>query len=144
MIDQIVGLDAETFAPAHLDVWPRAIFFAQLDPEFLTSRRRERHHLVTEVDARIFADLRNHCGDAARHDLLRIRLSRIDDVIDSHAAAEVADVQCLAASGSVCSDPENMTVVVVSKDLVVEIQTELAEFPELIGDVFAGVGDGAV
>ena len=92
LIDQIVSLDAETFAPAHLDVRPRAILFAQLDPELFTSRGRQRHHLVTEVHARVLADLRHDRSNAARDDLLRIRLPRIDHVVDRHAAAEMRTI----------------------------------------------------
>ena len=42
------------------------------------------------------------------------------------------------------SDPEHVTVGIVAKHVVVKIESELAEFPELIGDVIAGVSDGAI
>src|SRR6185503_15808175 len=89
LINQVVSLDAETLASAHLDVRPRAIFIAQLNAEFLTSRGRKRDHLVTEMNARVLADLGNNCRYATCDDLLRIRLSRVDDVVDGDAAAEL-------------------------------------------------------
>src|SRR6185503_20437759 len=101
--------DAETFATAHLDVRPRAILIAQLDPELLASGGRQRHHLVTEVHARVFADLGHDRRNAACHDLLRVRLPRIDHVVDRHAAAEMRWI-CYGGFGLGLSGPEHVTV----------------------------------
>ena len=38
-IDEIIGLDAETFTPAHLDKGAGAVFIRELDAEFFTGGR---------------------------------------------------------------------------------------------------------
>src|SRR5689334_14326566 len=92
------------------------------------------------MDARVLADLGNDCGNATRNDLLRVRLARVDDVVDSDAAAELRSL----GAGFCLRYPEQVTVRVVAKDVVVKIETEFAELPQLIRDVFAGVGDGTI
>src|SRR6185503_1864204 len=95
------------------------------------------------MHARVFADFRHDRSHTPRDDLLRVRLPRIDHIVDSNAAAKVWWIRfgCFRRG---LGGPEHVAVVVVSKNAVMKIETELAEFPELISDVFAGVRDSAV
>ena len=87
------------------------------------------------MDARVFSDFRHYSGNTARDDLLRIGLPRVDHVINFYAAAEVRVIE----PGFSLSYPEIVIVRIFSKDVEVEIESELAELPQLIRDVFAGV-----
>src|SRR5687767_6892373 len=98
------------------------------------------------MDARIIADFGNDCGDSAGNDVLRIRLSRIDNVVDRDAAAKVWAFNAgfrLSIRIRGC-DPQHVAIRIGANDVVMKIETELAEFPKLIGDVFASVRYGAV
>src|SRR5438552_6411521 len=88
-VNEIVSLHAQTFASAHLDERTRAIFFTQLNTQFFAGGRRQRDHFITEMDARFSTHLRHNSRHATRDNLLGVRLSRIDNVIDLNAAAEI-------------------------------------------------------
>ena len=92
------------------------------------------------MHACVFANLRDDSSHAARHDLLRIRLPRVDHVVDFHATAKL---RTLAARLGL-RHPEHVSVRIVAKDFVVEVESELAQFPELISDVLARVGYGPI
>ena len=49
LVEQVVGLDAEAFAAADLDVGLLLVFFADGVAEFDGAARCERDHLVAEV-----------------------------------------------------------------------------------------------
>jgi hypothetical protein len=70
---------------------------------------------------------------------LRVGLARVDDVVDGLRAAEMR-VGLDAVFGR---DPA-LVIGVREERLVAEVATEQAELPEVVGDVFADVGDGAV
>ncbi len=70
------------------------------------------------------------CGSAWR---------AVDDVVDGRGAAEVRMVR-LAVLGR---DPA-LVIGIGEERLVAEVAAEQAELPEVVGDVFADVGDGAV
>src|SRR5687767_12185035 len=89
----------------------------------------------------VCSNLWNYCGNSARHDLLWIRLPRINHVINLNAAAEIwphdlgRDIRVWLSRGN----PGDMTVSIKSERLVVKIKPKLTQLPQLIGDVFAGV-----
>ncbi len=98
------------------------------------------------MDARFFAELRNNRGDTLLHDLLRVRLPRIDYVVDNRATAEVRP-RNFRLRRRVCVRrryPSCIAIGIRPKRLVIEIETELAQFPKLIRDVFAGVSNCSV
>src|SRR5216110_1159285 len=88
-INQVVSLHPQSFSSTHLYEWFGPVLRGQLNPEFITSSWGERHHFVGEVDARILAAFRNQCGDAARDNLLRIRLPGVNYVVYSHSTAKI-------------------------------------------------------
>src|SRR5689334_10464029 len=98
------------------------------------------------MDTHFLSQLRNNRRDAAPHNLLGIRLSRVDHIVDNCATAKIwprhfgLSVRINSGRGH----PGSMTVRVGSKRFVIEIKSQMTEFPELISDVFAGVGYGAV
>src|SRR5947208_8381624 len=98
------------------------------------------------MDAGLLAEFRNNRCYAFAYDVLRIRLPRVDYVIDDLAAAEVWSRHLRLSRGVSLSrcDPGRMAVGIPAKRLVIEIQTELAELPQLIRNVFAVVRHGAV
>jgi hypothetical protein len=67
-------------------------------------------------------------------------LTRVDHVIDGDATAEWRVI----AARFGFAYPEDVTVGVVSEDFVIEVESEFAEFPELVSDVFSGVGYGSI
>src|SRR5690606_6441353 len=91
--------------------------------------------LIRKVDA---------CGESAfgrdrrnafLHDLLRIGLPRVDDVVDLFAAAEF---RMRLDSFSAGRYP-NLAARIASTRQVVEIEAKDAELTHLVGDIFAGV-----
>ncbi len=103
--------------------------------------RRERHHVVGKV-----LQVVGFLGVAERaqprnHDLLRIGLARIDHVEDFVRVAESGRVRIVAFAGG---DPGLVAVGMLVETVIVKIALEQAEFPEMMRDVFADVGDRAV
>src|SRR5882724_8130709 len=74
-------------------------------------------------------------------DRLKIRLARVDHVVDPFGASEA---RVIGAPGAAAAGPDLVSVRLTPKDVVLEIGGEQAEFPELIGDVLADVGHRAV
>ena len=80
-IDQVIGLHAETFRPETSN--RRAIGVRTRVVAELTGRRmRQRHHLMRIVNrvGRLFVIAER--GERLLHQLLQVRLARIDDVAD--------------------------------------------------------------
>ena len=98
------------------------------------------------MDARVGTNFRDNRRHAAGDDLLRIRLSRVDNVINLNAATEIRsddlrrDFRVELGGG----DPGDMRVRIGAKRFVVEIKTQPAEFPQLVGDILAGVGHRSI
>ncbi len=88
-IQQIVRLNPEPLAPGNLDERPRLIFFAQVVAEFGGTARSECDHLVGEVRVAIGGFSVAKSAQSFDHRVLRLRLTRIDDVIDLRHIAEV-------------------------------------------------------
>src|SRR5205085_10790604 len=99
--------------------------------------------LVCEVHTRALADLRRDDRDAALDDLLRVRLSRVNDVVDGRASAEVRRVRARVFRVA-RRHPYSVSVVFGAKRLEEKIEINLSELPELICDVLARVCDRAV
>src|SRR5262245_11098723 len=121
LIDEIVCLYSQTLSATHLNVRALTIFVRQFDSQLVASRGRQCNHLVTEMHAGILSDLWNKCSHSAGDDLLRIRLSRVDDVVDSFTAAKVRTFnRKLFFGGALCRCyPKWMAISVFTKDLVV-------------------------
>ena len=138
LVDQVVGLDAEALAPADFDVGrpcPRRNLVAQLH----RAARRERDHLVAEV--RVVVGLLGvaHAAQRLDHVGLRIGLPRVDHVVDGLRAAEVRMVLLALFR----RDPA-LVIGIGEERLVAEVAAQQAKLPQVIGDVFADIGDGAV
>src|SRR5687768_4067905 len=98
------------------------------------------------MDTRISADLRHQCRNSPRYDFLRIRLAGIDHVVDARAPTEVWPGhfgQHLRVGFGGCY-PGDVPIRIRTERLIVEVETELAQLPQLIGDVLSGVGNGPV
>src|SRR5438270_13676438 len=95
----------------------------------------------------VFAELGNDGGDASLHNLLRVRLTRIDHVIDNGATAKIwarhfGKFLGLRLSRSY---PSRVAVIRIGpKGLVIEIEPKLSQLPQLISDVFTGVSHRAI
>ncbi len=75
-------------------------------------------------------------------DVLHVRLARVDDVVNRNGGlGKMRSGRIALESGG---GPNRFAFGSVWPFAVVEIFAEQAEFPELIGNVFADVGDGAV
>src|SRR2546426_10704609 len=98
------------------------------------------------MDAGFLAELRHDRRHTFLHNFLRIRLSRVDHVVNDRAAAKIGPWHFWLSLGVWLRrrHPGCMTVGIITKRLVVEIKSQLAQLPELIGDVFAGVGNVSV
>src|SRR5262249_13827460 len=76
-------------------------------------------------------------------ELLKIRLTGIDDVADGRRAAERRGA-CLRNRRIRCRGPERLLAIVALEHVILEVLAEEAKLPELIGHVLADVGDGAI
>src|SRR5579863_6889720 len=74
------------------------------------------------------------------HGALRLRLARVDHVVDLGHVAEVG-MLLLALHRR---DPALMLIGIAIKLAIPEIAPEQAELPHVIGDVFADIADGPV
>src|ERR1043166_5139708 len=93
------------------------------------------------MNTRLLTTLRRDRRDTFPDDILRIRLSRVDDVVDRLAAAKTG---MLAGDRISRRHPDFATIRILVKLPVIKIEPEDAELPHLVSDVLAGVGDGAV
>ena len=104
---------------------------------------RQRHHLVREVRRALGFVAMAERGQRLLQQLLQIALPRVDHVVDGMGAAERRPVGPIAA-GRRRRRPQRVAGEAGAEGPVVEVLPEQSELPELIGDVLADVGDGAV
>ncbi|OQC39426.1 MAG: hypothetical protein BWX64_01631 [Acidobacteria bacterium ADurb.Bin051] len=133
-VEEVVGLHADPLASGHLDAAP--LLLADRLPELPGGRRRERDHLVGEVDR-----VGRRLGVAERFeagadDPLQVALAGVDHVDHPPRVAEGGRV-LRTLRGRL---PDSLLHPVP----VGELLAEQPELPELVGDVLAHVGDRAV
>src|SRR6266404_1664975 len=89
---------------------------------------------------------RNECGDAASNNLLGIRLPRVDHVVNRSAISKNRPHHFRRRRGVGLSGsrPGDMSVLITPERLVVEIEPEVPELPELICYILTRVSYGAV
>ncbi len=139
-VEQVVGLDAESLAARNLDVGLGPVFLADLVAKLHGTSRREGDHLVREV--RIVRGLlrvteKPECLD---HGVLRIGLTRVNDVVNRGDVAEVRMIR-LAVLGR---NPDLVIVGIAVELAVAEVQAQQTELPKMISNVFADVTDRSV
>ncbi len=158
---EVVGFDAQTLPPRHLDeglllvLGREPVFLAEAFRERPRRLRRERDDLVGEVLGAVRLGGEPEHAQSFAHDLLRVGLADVDDVVHARRAAEGRRRRIPALVGGppdrvrahgrrdlVGSDGARAPV--GSEALVVEVRPEEAELPELIRDVLRRVGHGAV
>ena len=139
LVDQVVGLDAKAFAPADFNVGFLFVLFRNVVAKLNGAARRERDHLVAEVRVVIGLFGISHAAERLDDIGLRVRLARVDDVVDRGRAAEARMVRLTRFSG----DPA-FVVGIREEAFIAEVLAEQSELPKMIGNVFADVGDGAV
>src|SRR5262245_55963670 len=87
-VNKVIRLDSQAFAPTHFDKGSSAVLGRQFNTQLSTRRWRQSHHFVTEMNTRVLADLRHYSGNPSSYDVLRIRLTGVDDVVDGHATTK--------------------------------------------------------
>src|ERR1700679_75023 len=98
LIEQVVGLDAETFASANLDVGTRLLLFAERVAEFGGTAGRERDHLVGKMRVVVGGFIVIKSAQSFDDSALCLGLSGIDDVVDF---GDVAEVRMICLGGVV-------------------------------------------
>ncbi len=139
-VEQVIGLDTEPLTSRYLNVGLRAIFFFDLVTQLQRAARRERHHLVGEM--RVVRGLFGVAQQANGLDdsILRIRLPRINDVIDRRDIAEVWMVS-FALLGR---DPDLMLIGIAIEPAIAKVAPQQPKLPQVIGDVLADIAHGAI
>jgi hypothetical protein len=154
-VDQVVGLHAEAFPTRHLDEGACAVLLGELDAERLGRGRRERDHLVREVRGASGELGESRAPHGFLDDLLRIRLPHVDHVDDARGVAETPAgggvrarfvVPCPVKRRLAVGREELGRAVggAVRDGLVLEVDAERAELPELVRHVLPRVRDRAV
>ena len=87
-VEQIVGFHAEAFAAADFDVRLLRVFLAQRVAEFGGAARRERHNFVGKMNRAVGLFFVAERAQARGHDILQIRLPRVDHVVHDRGAAK--------------------------------------------------------
>ena len=140
LIEQIVGLHAETLAAADFDVGARLVFFAQVVAEFGGAARGQRDHLVGKMRVVVGGLAVAEAAQGFDDRVLRLRLAGIDDVVDLRDVAEVRMILLAVRRGN----PAVVAVRIAVELAISEVAPQQAELPHVVGDVFADVADGAV
>jgi len=145
-VEQVVGLHAQPLAPADLDVGALAVLVGQLRAQLLGAARRQRHDLVGEMHAPLGFVGVAQPAQPFEDDVLGVGLARVDDVEHPVAGAEAGRLQVRGVRGGrrAAGRPHRVAVVVHAERLVMEVLVQPPDLPELVGDVLAGVGHGAV
>ena len=141
LVEQVVGFHALAFAAAHFDVGFLGVLGGNFVAHFEGAARRERDDVVGKMLQMIGLLVVSQRAQARDDHLLRIRLPGVDHVEHFVRVAECWRARIVALAGG---DPGLVAVRMLVKAPVVEIAVEQAEFPEVVGDVLADVGDGAV
>src|SRR5262249_46599427 len=140
-VEQIVGFYAVAFAAADEDVGLLRVFFGNFVAQLSRATRREGHQAVSKM-LQAAGLLRVSERVQAGYDyLLGINLARIDHGEDIVGVAERGRAGIVAVTGG---NPGFVAIGMGVKTAVVKIAAEQSEFPEVVGDVFSDVGDGAV
>ena len=108
--------------------------------EFDGAARGEGDHLVGEVGVVVGGFGVAHAAEGGDDVVLRVVLAGVDDVVDVVGVAEEG-VRGFAVGGG---DPAGVRGVFVEFFVAEVFAGEETELPEVVGDVFADVGDGAV
>ena len=137
-VHEVVGLDAQALAARHLD---HGLVLRDVVAEGPRGGGGEHDLLVGEVVGALRPVRVAEGGDARLHHPLRVGLADVDHVVDRPRVAERRGARLALAARR---RPEPVPVVVGPVPAVAEVAVELPELPELVGDVLAGVGDGAV
>ena len=140
-IEQIVRLHSLSLAPAHLHVRLAHLFFRELVSHLRGATRRKRHHVIRKMDRTRGLFLKTQRAQPGHNDVLQIRLPRIDHVIHDVGMPELRRAR-FALIGR--AGPQRVAVWIPVESQVSEIAAQQSEFPKLIGDVFAHIGDRAV
>src|SRR5579859_1958729 len=82
LVEQVVGLHAEAFAPADFDVGAGFIFLIENVAEFSGAARRERHHLIRKMRVVIRSPSVPKAPERFNHRVLCLRLPRVDYIVD--------------------------------------------------------------
>ena len=141
-VEQVVGLHALALPARHVDEPALVVRRVRRQiPERARGGVRERHHLVREMGRPL-----GLLGVAERpqrllQQLLQIRLPDVDDVVGRRRAAER---RMRRVAGRFGRRPQHAAIRTRAELAVVEIAAEQPELPELVRDVLADVGDGAV
>ena len=92
LVQQIVGFDAEPFAPGNLDPGPRLLFLTQFVTQFGGAARSERDHLIGKMRVAIGGLAVPEPAQGLDDRVLRFGLAGIDHVVDFSDVAEVGMV----------------------------------------------------
>ena len=141
-VDQIVGLDSQALAARDLHVRAAPVFFRQSNSQILAAGRREAHHLIGEVDGAFGLQVKSQRPQAGDHDVLQVGLAGVDDVVDAFATAEIRVCRILSGIGT--GHHDLMAVGIDMEGTIEKIHAQQPQLPELVGDVLAHIGDGAV
>ena len=141
LVEQVVGLDAEALAAADLDERPLLVFIGERVAEVVGAARRHGHHLVGEVGVVVGGLGEAHAAQRGDDVVLRVVLAGVDDVVDGVGVAEGGAAGIAGAGGR---DPAGVRRIVVELFVAEVLAGQQAELPEVVGDVLADIGDGAV
>src|SRR6266550_4684131 len=88
----------------------------------------------------------NHCGNALGHDLLWIGLTGIDYVVNPFAIAKDRSwyLREHLAVWLAARNPGYLAIFISAEWFVIEVESEMAELPQLVRDILSRVGYGAV
>ncbi len=141
LVEEVVGFDAVAFAAADLDEGAELVFVGERVAEVDGAARSHGDHLVAEVGVVVGGFGEAHASEGGDDVVLRVVLAGVDDVVDGVGAAEGGGGGIARACGG---DPAGVGGVLVEFGVAEVFAGEQAELPEVVGDVFADVGDGAV
>ena len=165
-VEELIRLDSDSAPSGHVDIGLGHRFLGEAEGgtgSFLDEPHgggRQSHHLVREVDRVVGGLGVAEDADSFLDHLLRVGLPHVDDVVDLAAAAERATGHGLGeigdrahqhfrafsiahreGRGRLAPPGEGAVAEVVAGAVRIREQPQL---PQLVGDVLAGVGNGAV
>ena len=144
LVEQVVGLHAETSAATDFDVGAGFIFIAERVAEFGGAARGERDHLVGKMSVVVGGGVVTESAQGFYDGALRFGLAGVDYVVD---LGDIAEVGMIFLGGFVvgCGGDPALVVVRIPVELAVgKIATQQSELPHVVGDVFTDVADRAI